>query len=82
MAAGLETRRFPRLSWRIAYDPDRSEEKEMPTYDFHCEKCKKDFAKTMSFKERDRKHVECPHCNSKQVRQVVTAVSVKTSSKS
>ena len=43
---------------------------------------KKDFAKTMSFKERDRKHVECPHCNSKQVRQVVTAVSVKTSSKS
>ncbi len=54
----------------------------MPTYDFHCEKCKKDFAKTMSFKERDRKHVECPHCNSKQVQQVVTAVSVKTSSKS
>ncbi len=54
----------------------------MPAYDFHCEKCKKKFAKTMSFEERDRKRVECPHCNSKKVRQVLTAVSVKTSSKS
>lgn len=54
----------------------------MPTYDFHCEKCGKEFSRTLSFEEFDRRNVRCPGCKSERVRAVVLSVSVKTSKKS
>ena len=44
----------------------------MPTYDFTCEKCKKNFTLTMTMQERDRKKPKCPKCNSTRVRQRLT----------
>ena len=54
----------------------------MPTYDFHCEKCGKEFSRNLSFEEFDRRKVKCPHCKSERVRAMVLSVSVKTSKKS
>ena len=51
----------------------------MPLYEYHCEKCSKDFSARLSFEDYDRKKVTCPHCKSRRVRQLMHAVNVKTS---
>lgn len=60
----------------------RSEEPDVPIYEYHCEKCKKDFAETMRLEDYGRKQVKCVYCQSKQVRRLMGSVSVKTSKKS
>jgi len=55
----------------------------MPTYDFRCGKCKKDFTVIMTLKEREKKKIKCPSCNSSQkVEPVFTSFFAKTSKKS
>ena len=54
----------------------------MPTYEYHCEKCNKDFSRTARFQEYNREEVRCPQCDGKDVRRLVVSVSVKTSKKS
>ena len=55
----------------------------MPTYDFRCGKCKKDFTVTMTLKEREKKKVKCPSCKSAQkVEPIFTSFFAKTSKKS
>jgi len=53
----------------------------MPTYEFHCSACGKDFTKVMTFADRRDETVTCPACASPDVEQMYTSVSVKTGKK-
>lgn len=39
----------------------------MPTYDFHCDQCKKDFEKLVSI---GKKHAPCPSCGKKSDKKI------------
>ena len=54
----------------------------MPTYDFRCKKCKKEFSTMLSLREYEKGRVNCPKCKGKQVEQLVTHFMIKTSRKS
>ncbi|MFP3927452.1 MAG: FmdB family zinc ribbon protein [Desulfobacteraceae bacterium] len=54
----------------------------MPTYDFRCEKCNKEFSLTMSIAEYDNKKFRCPECKSTRVKQQITPFQTVTSKKS
>lgn len=54
----------------------------MPTYDFICEKCNKPFSLTLKISEYEKKKYPCPKCNSKKVKQQITAFQTITSKKS
>ena len=57
----------------------------MPTYEFHCEKCAKNFEQVWALSEYDRRIKEknkCPSCGSVRVVKTISAVQVKTSKKS
>lgn len=54
----------------------------MPTYDYHCEKCKKDFSLVMSMRDHGKRKARCPKCKSTKVKQQITAFTTITSSKS
>ena len=53
----------------------------MPTYEFICEKCGKEFSLIMSMKERETEKIKCGQCSSDQVIQQLSAVITKTSRK-
>lgn len=54
----------------------------MPTYEYQCRKCKKQFSVMCSFAEYEQKKVKCPKCESTQVDHRMSLVGVKTSKKS
>jgi putative FmdB family regulatory protein len=54
----------------------------MPTYEFICQKCGKEFSLIMSLKERDTEKIKCSQCGGDQVSQQLSAVITKTSRKS
>jgi len=54
----------------------------MPTYDYRCNECKKQFSRTMSIKEHDTKRVKCPKCSSSKVSQQLGKIYAQTSKKS
>ena len=54
----------------------------MPTYEFVCEKCGKEFSLIMSLKERESQKVKCSFCGAAEVTQQLSAVITKTSRKS
>lgn len=54
----------------------------MPTYEFECKNCKKSFTLSETISEHDRHVEKCPHCNSKEVQQLISTVYAKTSKKS
>jgi len=54
----------------------------MPTYDFACKSCGKEFSQVMSISERDKKKISCPHCKGRKVTQLMTGFMAKTSRKS
>jgi putative FmdB family regulatory protein len=54
----------------------------MPTYDFHCEKCKISFSLILSFSEYEKRKYSCPKCKSKKLRQLITSFQTVTSKKS
>jgi len=54
----------------------------MPTYEFTCKQCGKDFTLTITFSAYDKKGFTCPKCGSKEVTQQITAFQTKTSKKS
>ena len=51
----------------------------MPTYEYQCQACKKKFAVVQTISEYGRKKVECPKCQSKRVKRLVSPFMVKTS---
>jgi putative FmdB family regulatory protein len=55
----------------------------MPTYDYHCKDCQKDFSISLTITEYEKTPPPaCPHCQSKNVVRVYTHVNVQTSKKS
>ena len=57
----------------------------MPTYEFHCEKCGKNFEQVWALAEYDKRIKEkrkCPSCGSSRVVKAISMVQVKTSKKS
>jgi putative FmdB family regulatory protein len=54
----------------------------MPSYDYRCAKCKKQFAVILSIREHDAKKAKCPKCGGKDLKQLLTSFMVKTSRKS
>lgn len=55
----------------------------MPSYDYTCLKCKKDFSVYLTLKEADSKSkVTCTHCKSDSVEKKFTAFFAKTDRKS
>jgi putative FmdB family regulatory protein len=57
----------------------------MPTYEFHCEKCNKNFEQVWSLSEYDKRikqKTKCPSCGSTRVVKTLSMVQVKTSKKS
>jgi len=54
----------------------------MPTYEFRCKKCKKQFTTILSLGEYEKGKISCPKCKGKQVQQLVSSFMTKTSRKS
>lgn len=53
----------------------------MPTYEFTCRACGKDFSTTAPVKDLEQGRIECPECGKKDVKQQLTTFAPKTSSK-
>ena len=54
----------------------------MPTYEFLCPKCQKEFTITMTIRERGEKSPACPTCGSTELEPLISSVFAKTSRKS
>jgi putative FmdB family regulatory protein len=54
----------------------------MPNYEFQCKKCKKTFARKLTFTEYDQHKVKCPKCSGTSVQQVFSSTFAKTTKKS
>lgn len=54
----------------------------MPLYEFHCKKCNKSFALTLTIKEREEGKIACPTCGSNEVEALLGPFFAKTSKKS
>jgi putative FmdB family regulatory protein len=54
----------------------------MPSYDYRCLKCKKQFSTILSIKQHDSKKAKCPKCGGKNLAQLISSFMVKTSRKS
>jgi len=54
----------------------------MPTYEFVCEKCKKQFTLQLRLAEHKKGRFTCPKCKSRKVRQQISTFQTKTSRKS
>ncbi len=55
----------------------------MPTYEYLCKECKKDFAVFLSIKEYEAKpKITCSQCKSDKVEKKITAFFAKTERKS
>lgn len=54
----------------------------MPTYEFLCPKCQKEFTVTMTIREREEKKPACPTCGSTELETLIGSFFAKTSRKS
>ena len=54
----------------------------MPSYEYTCLKCKKDFSVIITFREYEQGKVKCPKCKSPKLEQKPAAFFAVTSKKS
>ncbi|MBI4502117.1 MAG: zinc ribbon domain-containing protein [Gemmatimonadetes bacterium] len=54
----------------------------MPTYEYRCDKCGKQFSRIESISTHGRKKASCPKCKSAKVSRVFTPFYAKTVKKS
>jgi putative FmdB family regulatory protein len=54
----------------------------MPTYDFQCNDCGKEFSEILRISEKDKKKIACPKCKSRKVSQLMSGFTAVTSRKS
>jgi putative FmdB family regulatory protein len=53
----------------------------MPTYEYRCRECKKQFERVEALSEHGHGRLQCPQCKSRQVEQVLTPFFAKTARK-
>jgi putative FmdB family regulatory protein len=54
----------------------------MPTYEYRCVACRKEFTRVESLVEHERSKVVCPECRSTNVERIFTPFYAKTVRKS
>ncbi len=54
----------------------------MPTYEYRCEECKKEFAVVATIAEHETEKVTCPECKSEKVVRQLSVFTAQTSRKS
>jgi putative FmdB family regulatory protein len=54
----------------------------MPTYEYRCKKCGKQFEVTLRIERHERTKPKCPKCGSRSNEQLFSSFFAKTSSKS
>jgi len=54
----------------------------MPTYEYHCDKCKRTVTVRMSISEREKGRAACPKCGGTKLRPLLSAFLSQTSRKS
>lgn len=54
----------------------------MPTYEYRCEECGKEFSLVLSMAEHDKGGITCPACQSTRVVQQYSVFYARTSKKS
>jgi putative FmdB family regulatory protein len=54
----------------------------MPTYEYLCEACKKEFEQITTIHEHDEGKIACPKCGSNKIKQLPASFQVVTSKKS
>ena len=54
----------------------------MPTYEYQCQSCQKEFAVIQSISEHGKNPVHCPECQSANVKQLMSVSTAQTSKKS
>ncbi len=54
----------------------------MPTYEFKCQACEKQFSTTSTVKQLEEGKIKCPSCGAAKVQQQATTFTSKTSRKS
>lgn len=54
----------------------------MPTYQYRCEKCGKEFSRVESITTHGRKRPSCPKCKSTKIAQLFSNFYAKTAKKS
>jgi putative FmdB family regulatory protein len=54
----------------------------MPSYEYHCQTCDREFVVSMSLHEHDTADVRCPACQGMEVKQVFSSFVAVTSKKS
>jgi putative FmdB family regulatory protein len=77
MCLGQDGLEGPRI-WIGSFTEDR----DMPTYDYACQKCGTNFQRVEKISEHGTKKIKCPECKSTRVEQVFGSIFVKTSRKS
>jgi putative FmdB family regulatory protein len=60
----------------------RERRKDMPTYEYECQACKKKFTLIQNISQHGKTKVACPKCKSAKVKQSISAFTTKTSRKS
>lgn len=78
----VATARAPVCARCAPMEGRRWEEVAMPTYEFLCLKCQKEFTVTMTIRERGEKQPACPICGSTELEPMFSSVVTKTSRKS
>ncbi len=53
----------------------------MPHYEFHCERCKKDVVLPLSIRDRERGDYTCPGCGGKKLQPLMATFFSQTSRK-
>lgn len=54
----------------------------MPTYEFRCGKCNKEFTLVLSLKEKEEGGIQCPDCGAKELETLLSTFYARTSKKS
>lgn len=54
----------------------------MPTYEYRCEACAKEFETVLTISAHEKARVTCPKCGSAKVAPLMATFSAKTSRKS
>jgi len=54
----------------------------MPTYEYHCDKCKREVTVRMSISEHEKGRAVCPKCGGTKLRPLISGFLSQTSRKS